>query len=227
MRRRSPPRGEAPRRPRRVSNGNARGRSTRSRVAPRVAPPTQVVAAKGSGRGDSTWYGCSTVAASPEVARPHLGPPLPDTLSLGARRMLVHTRPRDAVRRFARDQRGATTMEYGFVIVLVALVAVVVMGKLGTSVERVYTSAGERLSGDAGSAGGGSTGASTDAAMNSSTWPRSHLPFQLHRTDVRNRSLQTSTRPVKAGSRIRRSIVRIATIFRWNGRRRFRRSVAG
>jgi Flp pilus assembly pilin Flp len=49
------------------------------------------------------------------------------------------------VRRFTRDDHGATTAEYGIIIVVVAGIAIFVMTTLNGSLRNLYSSFGSKL----------------------------------------------------------------------------------
>jgi pilus assembly protein Flp/PilA len=51
----------------------------------------------------------------------------------------------EIVNRLARDDRGATLVEYGLLLALVALAAVVAMGTLGGQVSALFTNASNDL----------------------------------------------------------------------------------
>jgi pilus assembly protein Flp/PilA len=51
----------------------------------------------------------------------------------------------NAVKSLVKDESGATLVEYGLLLALVALAAVVAMGTLGTKVSGLFTNAGADL----------------------------------------------------------------------------------
>ena len=62
----------------------------------------------------------------------------------------------------AREERGAAMAEYGLLLALVALAAIVILSQFGESITSVFTKADERLQEgvkDAGTPGGGDEGA--------------------------------------------------------------------
>ncbi len=55
---------------------------------------------------------------------------------------------------FLRDEEGATAIEYGLIAALIAVVAMVAMGNVGTSLEKIFSSIATKL-GFAAPSGGG------------------------------------------------------------------------
>ncbi len=56
---------------------------------------------------------------------------------------------------FLRDEEGATAIEYGLIAALIAVVAMVAMGNVGTSLEKIFSSIATKLGFTAPSGGGG------------------------------------------------------------------------
>lgn len=50
-------------------------------------------------------------------------------------------------RRFARDEEGATAIEYGLIAALIAVAAIAAMQSLGTSLNTTFTNASTAMSG--------------------------------------------------------------------------------
>lgn len=46
---------------------------------------------------------------------------------------------------FLRDEEGATAIEYGLIAALIAVVAMVAMGNVGTSLETIFSSIATKL----------------------------------------------------------------------------------
>ncbi|WP_287914805.1 Flp family type IVb pilin [Comamonas sp.] len=59
---------------------------------------------------------------------------------------------------FLRDEEGATAIEYGLIAALIAVVAMIAMGNVGTSLEKIFSSIATKLGFTAPSGGGGSGG---------------------------------------------------------------------
>ena len=59
------------------------------------------------------------------------------------------------VRRFLRDERGATAIEYGLIAALVSVVVLGVLRTVGTNLTSTFTAVSDALAGA--SAGGGGT----------------------------------------------------------------------
>ncbi|MBD7959932.1 Flp family type IVb pilin [Comamonas avium] len=59
---------------------------------------------------------------------------------------------------FLRDEEGATAIEYGLIAALIAVVAMVAMGNVGTSLEKIFSSIATKLGFTAPSGGGGTGG---------------------------------------------------------------------
>ena len=53
---------------------------------------------------------------------------------------------KDLIARFVEDDAGATSIEYGLIGVLIAVVLVAVIGKTGSGVKRGFTSVNNGLS---------------------------------------------------------------------------------
>jgi Flp pilus assembly pilin Flp len=51
----------------------------------------------------------------------------------------------NAVRSFVRDEQGATTAEYGIIVVVVAAIAIAVLGTLDKTLGNLYTSANTKV----------------------------------------------------------------------------------
>jgi pilus assembly protein Flp/PilA len=51
------------------------------------------------------------------------------------------------LRTFARDESGATMIEYGLIAALVAVAAIVALESLGTSIKGIFTSVGTKIDG--------------------------------------------------------------------------------
>jgi pilus assembly protein Flp/PilA len=49
------------------------------------------------------------------------------------------------VRKFAKDESGATMIEYGLIAALVAVAAIVALESLGTSISGMFTAVGNKL----------------------------------------------------------------------------------
>lgn len=49
------------------------------------------------------------------------------------------------VRRFARDDSGATAIEYGLIAALIAIASIVVMGELGTNLKGTFQKVSDEL----------------------------------------------------------------------------------
>ena len=49
------------------------------------------------------------------------------------------------VRRFLRDERGATAIEYGLIAALVSVVVLTVLGTLGTNLKNTFQSISDKL----------------------------------------------------------------------------------
>lgn len=56
---------------------------------------------------------------------------------------------------FLRDEEGATAIEYGLIAALIAVVAMVAMGNVGTSLEKIFSSIATKLGFGAAAGGGG------------------------------------------------------------------------
>ena len=70
---------------------------------------------------------------------------------------------------FARDESGATVIEYGFVAALISIAAIVAMGAAGTSLSHAYGAiAGDltRIAGDLASVAGSPPSAPAAAQLN-------------------------------------------------------------
>lgn len=50
-----------------------------------------------------------------------------------------------AVRNFVRDEEGATTAEYGIIVVVMAAIALIVMISLNSSLNNLYNGAGANI----------------------------------------------------------------------------------
>ncbi|MEG0411348.1 MAG: Flp family type IVb pilin [Comamonas sp.] len=61
---------------------------------------------------------------------------------------------------FLRDEEGATAIEYGLIAALIAVVAMVAMGNVGTSLEKIFSSIATKLGFTAPSGGAGGGGGS-------------------------------------------------------------------
>ena len=59
---------------------------------------------------------------------------------------------------FLRDEEGATAIEYGLIAALIAVVAMIAMGNVGTSLEKIFSSIATKLGFTAPSGGGGTGG---------------------------------------------------------------------
>jgi len=53
----------------------------------------------------------------------------------------------DRIKRLFRDEEGATMVEYGLMIALIAVVCLLVVGALGTKVAEAFNSAQEQIPG--------------------------------------------------------------------------------
>jgi pilus assembly protein Flp/PilA len=51
------------------------------------------------------------------------------------------------LRTFARDESGATMIEYGLIAALVAVAAIVALESLGTSISGIFTAVGTKIDG--------------------------------------------------------------------------------
>jgi pilus assembly protein Flp/PilA len=51
----------------------------------------------------------------------------------------------NAVRRFVRDEQGATTAEYGIIVVVVAAIAIAVLRTLDGSLANLYSNANAKI----------------------------------------------------------------------------------
>jgi Flp pilus assembly pilin Flp len=51
----------------------------------------------------------------------------------------------NAVRSFVRDEQGATTAEYGIIVVVVAAIAIAVLGTLDSTLGNLYGSANTKV----------------------------------------------------------------------------------
>ena len=61
---------------------------------------------------------------------------------------------------FLRDEEGATAIEYGLIAALIAVVAMIAMGNVGTSLEKIFSSIATKLGFTAPSGGAGGGGGS-------------------------------------------------------------------
>lgn len=50
-----------------------------------------------------------------------------------------------AVRNFVRDEEGATTAEYGIIVVVMAAIAIIVLISLNSSLNNLYNGAGNKV----------------------------------------------------------------------------------
>ena len=65
-----------------------------------------------------------------------------------------------AIARFLKEEEGATAIEYGLIAALIAVVAMVAMGNVGTSLEKIFSSIATKLGFTAPSGGAGGGGGS-------------------------------------------------------------------
>lgn len=60
-----------------------------------------------------------------------------------------------AIMKFLRDEEGASAVEYGLILGLIAVAAIVILGTLGDQLEGVFTSASDKLTAEGLTGGGG------------------------------------------------------------------------
>lgn len=58
------------------------------------------------------------------------------------------------LQKFARDEQGATAIEYGLIAALVSVAAILALGNMGTALRDMFTSVAEILTGAVGGGGG-------------------------------------------------------------------------
>ena len=65
---------------------------------------------------------------------------------------------KNLISRFAKDESGATAIEYGLIAALIAVVISTVLGQIGTNLTTTFNSVRDGLAGAAAGGGGGGGG---------------------------------------------------------------------
>ena len=63
----------------------------------------------------------------------------------------------NTIKRFVKEESGATAIEYGLIAALVSVAAITALGLMGDALEQMFTAVANALTGAVGAASGGGT----------------------------------------------------------------------
>ena len=63
-----------------------------------------------------------------------------------------------SLKKFTKDESGATAIEYGLIAALVSVAAIIALGAMGTALDNMFTNVSQILNNAVGGGGGGGGG---------------------------------------------------------------------